>query len=93
MLKDNAPRLITIDEFVKGMLGHKSSSSYYNHMHEEGYPQRVWPSGKPMLVYSECVAYLETLMQRRVKPPKFEKPPPRNPGQRGRPRKQPAEAQ
>lgn len=91
-LTDDAPRLISIDEFIKGMLGHKSSSSYYNHIHEEGWPQRVWPSGKPMLVYDECVAYIERLKARRVKPPKYVRPPAANPGQRGRPRKQPEAA-
>lgn len=49
---------VTITHFIKNMLGFKARGTYYNHLDEPGWPQRVYPLGKPMLVYAECVAYL-----------------------------------
>lgn len=59
------PKFVSIDFFVKEMLGYKSRITYYNHVGDEGFPQRVYPGGKPMLVYDECVAYLRRVMDRR----------------------------
>ncbi|ESY01511.1 hypothetical protein X755_06965 [Mesorhizobium sp. LNJC405B00] len=51
------------------MLGYKSRVSYYNHLDDEGWPQQRYPSGaKPMLVYEECVAYMEAIEGKRSKP-------------------------
>jgi hypothetical protein len=76
---------VSIEYFVIEMLGFKSRSTYYNHRHDKGWPQRVYPTGKPMLVYEECLAYQKMLMDQR-NPPPVHKPPPgvRRPG---RPRK------
>jgi len=59
---------ITIDEFVKGMLRYKSRISYYDHIDDEGWPQRVFV-GKPMLVKSECEAYVRKLLADRTAKP------------------------
>ena len=64
-----AVKLVTIDHFVKEMLGYKSHVSYYNHLDDEGWPQRVYPGGKPMLVLSECEAYVASLLSDRTPPP------------------------
>jgi len=85
-------RFVTIDYFMKEMLGYKSKVTYYNHLADEGWPQRVYPTGKPMLVYDECVAYQQQLMSKRVPTGRFKKsrPPPLPDGQkrhRGRPAK------
>jgi len=78
-------RLVTIEFFVKNMLGYKSKVTYYNHIDDEGWPQRVWPGGKPMLVYSECLAYLERLKANRAPPAEpYVKPNKKNPGARQR---------
>jgi hypothetical protein len=62
-------RFVTIDYFIKEMLGYKSRITYYNHLNDPGWPQRVYPAGKPMLVYDECVAYQQQLMSERKPPP------------------------
>jgi hypothetical protein len=62
-------RFVTIDYFVIEMLGFRSRSTYYNHVGDPGWPQRVYPTGKPMLVYDECVAYQKMLMDQRDEPP------------------------
>ena len=81
MLDENGDRLITIDEFIKGMLGYKSRITYYNHIEDEGWPQRVYPGGKPMLVLSECLKYLDLLKANREPPPTpYVKPNKKNPG-------------
>lgn len=54
-------RYVTITYFIKNMLGFKARGTYYNHLDEPGWPQRVYPVGKPMLVYSECLAYQRKL--------------------------------
>lgn len=65
------PRFVTIDFFVKDMLGFKNRVSYYHHIDEPGWPQRVYPAGrKPMLVYDECVAYQRMKMAERNQPAK-----------------------
>lgn len=81
-MAEHHPRFVPIEYFINQMLGYKSRSSYYNHEQDEGWPQRVYPGGKPMLVYEECVAYMERLMGHRAPPPPFHKPPPkkRRPG-------------
>ena len=61
--------LITIDQFMVDMLGYKSRVSYYNHLDDKGWPQRVYPGGKPMLVLSECQAYMESLLETRAPVP------------------------
>jgi hypothetical protein len=66
---EDHPRFVSIDYFVIDMLGLKARSNYYNHRNDEGWPQRVYPTGKPMLVYEECVAYQKMLMNRRGGPP------------------------
>ncbi|RJT28403.1 hypothetical protein D3227_34365 [Mesorhizobium waimense] len=68
-------KLATIDYFIKDMLGYKSRVSYYNHINEPGWPQRVYLAGrKPMLVYDECLAYQRRLMAERDPPPPDKKP-------------------
>jgi hypothetical protein len=59
---------VTLKYFVVEMLGYADVVSYYNHMHEPGFPQRVYPTSakKPMLVYEECVAYQERVMNARA---------------------------
>lgn len=63
------PRFVTIDYFVMEMLGYKNRTTYYNHINDEGWPQRVYPAGKPMLVYDECVAYQQRIIADRTPPP------------------------
>lgn len=83
---DNTPlRFVTIGFFVKEMLGYAALSTYYNHIDDPDWPQRVYPGGKPMLVYDECVAYMRKLMARREPPPPFVKPKPKRPRHPGRP--------
>jgi hypothetical protein len=54
-------KFVTIDFFVKDMLGYKSRITYYNHIGDEGWPQRVYPAGKkPKLLYEECIAYVQS---------------------------------
>jgi len=87
-MTEEHPRFVTIDYFCKDMLGFKSRVSYYNHIKDEGWPQRVYPAGKPMLVYDECVEFQRRLMAKRQPPPSpYVKP---TKGRRiGRPVKQP----
>lgn len=68
-MNDTPTRLVTIDYFIKEMMGWKTLSSYYSHIDDEGWPQRVYPNTKkPMLVLSECQAYIDGLMANREKP-------------------------
>ena len=56
------PRLITISEFVR-MMGRNARSWYYDHRNEPGFPQ---PVGKPpMLVLSECEAFIQRQIDER----------------------------
>lgn len=64
-MTDEHPRFVTIGYFIHDMLGYKSRVSYYNHLGDKGWPQRVYPDGKPLLVYDECVAYQRSLMGKR----------------------------
>ena len=73
---DDGLRFVTIGYFIQTMLGYAALSTYYNHINDEGWPQRVYPGGRPMLVYEECVAYMRQLMANRVPPPPFVKPEP-----------------
>jgi len=78
-------RFVTIEYFIKEMMGYKSKTSYYNHIHDKGWPQPVYPGGgQPLLVYDECVAYQNQLLKQRTPPggeeiekPKKKEPPPR----------------
>jgi hypothetical protein len=56
------PRLITIEQFIIGMMGFRSRISYYNHQGEPGWPQRVYIGKKPMLRYDDCMAYYNGLV-------------------------------
>ncbi|SIT55421.1 hypothetical protein BQ8794_210114 [Mesorhizobium prunaredense] len=52
--------LCTIDEFVMGMLGFRSRVSYYNHINQPGWPQRIVVGGKrPMLKRADGEAYVK----------------------------------
>ena len=64
-------RFISINQFMD-MMGFKAASSYYNHIDDEGWPQRVWPGGtsKPMLVLAECEEYMAKIIANRVPPTK-----------------------
>lgn len=59
-------RLVTVDYFIKEMLGYKHRSTYYNHLDVPGWPQRVYPGGKPMLVLAECEAFMAKLLAERT---------------------------
>lgn len=87
-------RFVTIDYFIKEMLGFQSRITYYNHIGDEGWPQRVYPAGmKPMLLYSECLAYVQGKMLERVAPVRQKKtPPPKKKRRPGRPVKAPKSA-
>jgi hypothetical protein len=71
-----APTHCTIDHFCREMLGLKSKVSYYNHVNDPGWPQRVYPTGKPLLVLAECEAFVKTLDATRRAPFRFKKPAP-----------------
>jgi hypothetical protein len=63
---DEPIRFVTIEYFIHDMLGYKSRISYYNHINDKGWPQRVYPTeGKPKLIYAECVAYQQKIMKAR----------------------------
>jgi len=51
-------RYVTIDEFVK-IMGRKSRNWYYNHVKDDGFPQRHYLPGndKPVLDLDECIAW------------------------------------
>jgi hypothetical protein len=89
-MSEQHPKFVTIDFFIKEMLGYKSRITYYNHLTDKGWPQRVYPGGKPMLVYDECVAYLQQLMDKRAPKGPFKKAEPPGGKKRhpGRPAKQ-----
>ena len=76
-MTDEPDKLVSIEYFVTQMLGYKAKSTYYQHMHEPGWPQRVYPGSKAMLVLSECEAYIAKLKADRtpapVKPPKVKR--------------------
>lgn len=59
------PRLVSVEYFWKDMLGMSSRFWYYKHRHDPGFPQPVYFGQRPMLVYDECVAYVERLMAQR----------------------------
>lgn len=52
-------RYITLGFFVHEMLGMRSKNWYYNHLKDEGFPQRVYLPGstRPALDYDECIAW------------------------------------
>jgi hypothetical protein len=81
-------RYVSISYFIKGMLGF-SRATYYNHLDQPGWPQRVYPTGtkKPMLIYSECLAYQRQLEEARKPAPAAPEPEPKAPQKRrpGRP--------
>lgn len=55
---NHAGKLCTIAYFME-MAGYKSKVSYYNHLDDEGWPQRIYRTGRPMLRYDDCKAYLD----------------------------------
>jgi hypothetical protein len=69
-ITEDHPRFVDIEYFVCEMLGFKAKSTYYNHRNDPGWPQRVYPTGQPKLVYAECVAYQKQLMESRDPPPR-----------------------
>ncbi|AZO68416.1 hypothetical protein [Mesorhizobium sp. M6A.T.Cr.TU.016.01.1.1] len=84
-------KFVTIEQFVIDMLGYKSRISYYDHVKDPGWPQRAYLAGKPLLVYDECVAFLQRMMDARNPPPPFKRPEPPDGKKRhiGRPAKVP----
>ena len=79
----NHKQFVTIAYFMVEMLGFTSRQSYYDHLSEPGWPQRVLPGGRPMLVYAECLAYQQSLLDNRAPPPA--PPPKRRKRHTGRP--------
>jgi hypothetical protein len=63
---DDHVHFVTLEYFMVEMLGFKSKQSYYDHASKPGWPQRVYPGGKPMLVLEECRAYQRRLMDSRA---------------------------
>jgi predicted DNA-binding transcriptional regulator AlpA len=60
-------KLVTITYFVTVMLGLNSRQWYYNHLSDPNLPRRVQiGGGKPMLVYDECIAYVEKALKDRA---------------------------
>jgi hypothetical protein len=75
------PRYVTITHFLTQMLGRKSRGTYYNHVNDPGWPQRVMIGGKPMLNIEDCLNYIRRQdALGRTPPAKVKRP-------RGRPRK------
>jgi hypothetical protein len=71
----NAPtgsRFVTVEYFWREMLGLGSKGWYYNHANDPGMPKRVYFGVKPMLLYEECLAYIDRAIEDRgpVYPPK-----------------------
>lgn len=84
------PRFVSLKYFCVDMMGYASSVSYYNHMKEPGWPQRLWVAGRPMLLYEECLTYQQGIIATRApvepgKPTKRKKMPPKKKGRTGRP--------
>ena len=75
------PRYVTITYFLTQMLGRKSRGTYYNHIDDPGWPQRVMIGGQPMLNYDDCASYIRRQDQLGRAPKEKPKRP------RGRPRK------
>jgi len=79
--ENNLPRYVTITYFVTQMLGRRARGTYYNHLGDPGWPQRVMIGGKPMLNLDDCTAYIRRQDAiGRAPPVKVKRP-------RGRPRK------
>lgn len=75
------PRYVTITYFLTQMLGRRSRGTYYNHLNDPGWPQRVMVGGRPMLNLEDCQAYIRRQDEAGRKPPEPVK------RKRGRPRK------
>jgi hypothetical protein len=52
-------RYVSLSFFVHEMMGKKSKNWYYNHLADEGFPQRIYLPGSrhPVLDYADCIAY------------------------------------
>lgn len=73
-------KFVTITYFVREMLGRRSRDWFYDHVNDEGMPQRVTVGDKVMLSFEDCTRYIEQLKS------KAKVTAPRKRG-RGRPRK------
>lgn len=83
----HGPRFVTLEYFWREMLGLNSKGWYYNHADDPGMPKRVYFGSKPMLLYDECMAYINHLIEERVKRPvkRTKKNPAGKPRRVGRP--------
>jgi len=85
-------RFVTLEYFWREMLGLRSKGWYYNHADDPGMPKRVYFGAKPMLLYDECLAYIDHLIEERephpLKPQQQKKNPAKKPRRVGRPVKQ-----
>lgn len=75
------PRYVTITYFITQMLHRRARGTYYNHLDDPGWPQRVMIGGKPMLNYDDCLGYIRRQDALGRAPKEQQKRP------RGRPRK------
>lgn len=65
---DSPSRLVTIDYFVKDMLGMSNRAFFYDHAGDPGFPQRVKIGSRAFLVRSECEQYVADRIEARDKP-------------------------
>jgi hypothetical protein len=59
------PRFVTVEYFWKEMLGLTNKSWFYDHANDPDMPRRVYFGYKPMLLYDECLAYIEHRLEGR----------------------------
>lgn len=64
--------LVSIEAFM-AMLGYKSRVTYYDHLDDSGWPQRVYPAGKPMLRLDDCKAYIAKKLTDTTVPKRFKR--------------------
>jgi hypothetical protein len=64
MNTDTHDRFVTIQYFVKEMLGMKARNWYYDHQDDYGVPKRIIVGGKPKLSLRDCIAYQDMLRER-----------------------------
>jgi predicted DNA-binding transcriptional regulator AlpA len=64
-LPKDAPRLITQPTFYRTMLG-VTRNWYYRHKDEPGMPRPIMLGRRVLLLYSECVAYVEQQAAKRA---------------------------
>lgn len=60
----SGPRFVGVEFFWKEMLG-LTKGWYYNHADDPGMPKRVYFGMKPMLLYQECLAYIDSVIEKR----------------------------